>query len=137
MERRRPSTFSASRSSLTWAKAGFWRLGTRTNAKKLKAKREAVKEWLRGRLNKPLRETLNTMNRKLRGHYNYYGVNGNFKFISKFHRYSRYSTYRMLKRRSQRSNLPWEKFVGWWQAAIEPPRIRVQIWGYKVDAKLG
>ncbi len=77
------------------------------------------------------------MNRKLRGHYNYYGVNGNFKFISKFHRYSRYSTYRMLKRRSQRSNLPWEKFVGWWQAAIEPPRIRVQIWGYKVDAKLG
>ena len=62
----------------------FNRLGVRTNTKKLKAKREAVKQWLRERMNKPLHETLQTLNRKLQGHYNYHGVNGNFKFIAKF-----------------------------------------------------
>lgn len=114
----------------------FNRLGVRTNTKKLKAKREAVKQWLRERVNKPPHETLQTLNRKLQGHYNYYGVNGNFKFIAKFYRYAKYRTYWMLRRRSQRSKLTWEKFVQWWEMTIKPPRICVQIWGYKVDTKL-
>ena len=87
-------------------------------------------------MNKPLHETLRTLNRKLQGHCNYYGVNGNFKFVAKFYRYALFRTYWMLKRRSQRSKLTWEKFVQWWGATITPPRICVQIWGYKVDAKL-
>lgn len=42
----------------------------------------------------------------------------------------------MLRRRSQRNKLTWEKFVQWWEMPIKPPRICVQIWGYKVDMKL-
>ena len=118
------------------SKAGFNRLGIRTSTKKLKAKREAVKEWLRSRFNKPMFETLETLNRKLRGHCNYYGVNGNFRFLKKFYEYVKYRTFWTLRRRSQRRKPNWEKFGQWWDAVVEPPHICVQIWGYKVDAKL-
>lgn len=121
---------------LTRTKTGFTRLGVRTSSKKLKAKREAVREWLRGRFNKPMLETLKTLNRKLQGHCNYYGVNGNGRFLQKFYDYVRYRTFWTLKRRSQRSKVTWEKFAKWWKMAIRPPHICVQIWGYKVDAKL-
>lgn len=52
----------------------------KTSAKKLKAKRQAVREWLWKRLTSPIGQTLVTLNRKLIGHYNYYGVNGNYRF---------------------------------------------------------
>ena len=42
----------------------------KTSAKKLKAKRQAVREWLWKRLTSPIGQTLVTLNRKLIGHYN-------------------------------------------------------------------
>gem|GEM_PF-2838709 len=63
-----------------------------------------------GRLNKPVYETLHTLNRKLQGHCNYYEVNGKFKFIAKFYRYAQYRIDWMLRRRSQRCKLTWENW---------------------------
>lgn len=58
----------------------------------------------------PLADQAATLGRKLRGHFNYYGIRGNSVAISRF----RYEVTRLwrkwLGRRSRRSQLTWEAF---------------------------
>lgn len=114
----------------TTKRFGGYRVGIRTSMKKLKAKRQAIKEWLRQRLHRPLDETMRLLNMKLRGHCNYYGVNGNYKKIAQFYQYARRTTHRMLDRRSQRGHMTSEKFKRTWKYYITPPRITKQIWNW-------
>jgi len=113
----------------TKTREGKYRVGIRTSKKKLKAKRQAAKLWLRGRLTKPVSTTMEKIASILRGHNNYYGVNGNLKAIADFWRYMEWSTFRMLNRRSQKRSLRWEKFYRIWNFYIGKPHITVQIWG--------
>ena len=68
----------------TKTRTGKYRLGVRTSKKKLKAKKQAAKAWLNTRLTKPLAETMKTLAAVIRGHCNYYGVNGNYHSIHQF-----------------------------------------------------
>ena len=68
----------------TKTRTGKYRLGVRTSKKKLKAKKQAAKAWLNTRLTKPLAETMKTLAAVIRGHCNYYGVNGNYHLIRIF-----------------------------------------------------
>ena len=95
----------------------------------MKAKRLAVKQWIRTRINKPMVETLRLINLALRGHYNYYGVNGNMRAMTKFAWYVWHLTLKMLKRRSQNSKITVEKFSKLWDLFVDPPRITTSIWG--------
>lgn len=108
---------------------GRYRLAVITSSKKLKAKRLAVKQWIRTRINKPMVETWRLINLALRGHYNYYGVNGNMRAMTKFVWYVWHLTLKMLKRRSQNSKITVEKFSKLWDLFVAPPRITTCIWG--------
>jgi hypothetical protein len=66
----------------------------RTSKKKVKAKRSAVKEWLKTRLTKAVSETMKIIRVSLKGYCNYYGVSGNYKMVKKFYEYVRYASYR-------------------------------------------
>jgi len=110
---------------------GRYQLGIRTSEKKLKAKRQAAKEWLRTRLTKPVSETMCILAAALRGHYNYYGVNGNIKFLKKFYDYVMYTTYRMLNRRHQKGSLQYPKFLRIWNHYIENPHLTKDIWNWQ------
>ena len=66
---------------------GKYRLGIRTSKKKLKAKRQAAKAWLRTRMIRPIPETMMRVAAIIRGHCNYYGVNGNLRSLYKIHDY--------------------------------------------------
>ena len=101
----------------------------RTSSKKLKAKRAAIKEWLWKHILVPTDELLRELSVKLRGHNQYYGVSGNLKSISKFYQFVRRRLYRLLKRKSQRSNITYEKLKRIWNEYITPPSIKVYI-GY-------
>ena len=83
-------------------------IGIKSSAKKLKAKRQAVREWLRKRLTSPMGQTLATLNRKLIGHYNYYGVNGNYRAVRAFWWYVKRRFFWTLRRRSQKHKIRWE-----------------------------
>lgn len=107
---------------------GCYRVGIRTSAKKLKAKRQAVREWLWTRLTRPVGETLVTLNRKLVGHYNYYGINGNYRAVNGFWWYVKSRLMWTLRRRSQKHRLTWVKFQKLWDKYISLPRLPVQIW---------
>ena len=115
----------------TTTRGGKYRLGIRSSKKKLKAKRQVAKEWLRTRLTKPGADTMKLLASIIRGHYNYYGVNGNFHAIQNFWKYLKYSTYRMLNRRDQKGKLKYPKFLRIWNYYIPEPHLTTDIWNWK------
>src|SRR5665647_564221 len=80
----------------TVTRIGKYRLGIRTSKKKLKAKRQASKTWLQTRLTKPVAETMKLLEAVIRGHCNYYGINGNFHAIQSFWKYLKSVSYTHL-----------------------------------------
>ena len=92
-------------------------------------KKQAVKEWLKQNMHGKPSDTIELLNRKLIGHYRYYGISGNSEGLKKFHMYIIDTFYRMLKWRSQRAYLTWERY---WSLLrkhpIARPKIYVNIW---------
>lgn len=112
----------------TKTRTGKYRLGVRTSSKKLKAKKQAAKAWLQTRLTKPLAETMKIIAAALRGHCNYYGVNGNFHAIQNFWKYLKYATYRMLNRRDQKGKFGYSKYLRVWNYYVAEPHLTTNIW---------
>ena len=115
----------------TKTRGGKYRLGVRTSKKKLKAKKQTVKAWLRTRLTMPVARTMELINLSLAGHYNYYGVNGNFHAIQTFWKYVKYATYRMLNRRDQKGKFRYSKFLRVWNYYVKEPHLTTDIWNGK------
>ena len=114
----------------TLTRTGKYRVGIMTSKKKLKAKRQAAREWLRTRLTMPVADTMKTLAAIIRGHCNYYGVNGTFKAIQGFWKYLEYSTYRMLNRRDQKGKFRYSKFLRVWNYYVKEPHLMVDIWSW-------
>lgn len=112
----------------TKTRRGTYRLGVRTSKKKLKAKRQMVKQWLKTRLTEPVDGTMKLIAASIRGHSNYYGVSGNYKAIHDFSDYVMNSTYKMLNRRSQCKGMKREKFARMWHHYVSPVHITCDIW---------
>lgn len=76
----------------------YYSVQVSTSKKKLKVKSQAVKEWLRERMHKPIGETMKLLNLKLQGHCNYYEVNWNLKAIRSFYNYVKNRFLRTMRR---------------------------------------
>ena len=114
----------------TKTRTGKYRVGVRTSKKKLKAKKQAAKAWLKTRLTKPVADTMKTLAAVIRGHCNYYGVNGNFHAIQNFWKYLKYATYRMLNRRDQKGKFRYKKYLRVWNYYISEPHLTKDIWNW-------
>ncbi|HIV99047.1 MAG TPA: hypothetical protein IAB12_04650 [Candidatus Ornithospirochaeta avicola] len=77
---------------------GYYSVQVSTSKKKLKVKRQAVKEWLRERMHEPIDETMKLLNLKPQDHCNYYAVNGNLKAIRSFYEYVKNRFIRTMRR---------------------------------------
>jgi len=107
------------------------KVGIRTSRKKLKGKKAEAKAWLKTRLMKPVSETMKLIGASLRGHYNYYGVNGNTRKIGEFYNYVKRRYFHILNRRGdQRGTFRWERFVHEWDKYVQKPRVMVEIWAW-------
>lgn len=90
---------------------GKYKFIRHTSKKKLKQKKENMKQWLRLKMHNSLKELLPELNVKLEGHYRYYGVFDNFKALISFTRFTKEALYRNMTRRGQRKSwLTREKF---------------------------
>jgi RNA-directed DNA polymerase len=69
-----------------------------------------IKEWCRLNRHNPVEEQHKTMNRKLRGHYAYYGITGNSFMLGRFYHKARRTWRKWLQRRSCEGSIPWDKF---------------------------
>lgn len=82
----------------------------RTSREKMRASLANFTVWLRKSSRLPKNMLFATLNRKLRGYYNYYGIIGNNKSLSTFVYRITQTLFKWLNRRSQRKSYNWEGF---------------------------
>ncbi len=84
------------------SRAGRFKLKRRTSKKKFRAKIRDMKVWLRSQLTVPIAEVWPILNAKLRGHFQYYGINDNWPELIKYQRLVERLSFRWMRRRSQK-----------------------------------
>jgi RNA-directed DNA polymerase len=95
------------------SRAKRFKLKRRTAKKKYKAKLRDLKNWFHTHLTTPLSEVWAMLNAKLRGHYQYYGINDNWTWLMKYRGAAKKLAYRWLNRRSQSKSKNWRQFYAY------------------------
>jgi RNA-directed DNA polymerase len=127
-----PAAFDFLGFTLYWrrGRGGRWRLACKTRAARLRRALRAVSEWCRENRHRPVAEQHLGLVRRLRGHFNYFGVNGNLGSLRCLLYHAKRAWFKWLRRRSQRGRLNWERFTDLLRAYPLPhPRVVVPIWG--------
>ena len=91
-------------------KTGKFRMKRKTAQKKQRQKLKEMNIWLKQNRHLRLRDLTNTLNLKLRGHYQYYGITDNSRSIENFLHETQRMLYKWLNRRSQKKSYTWEGF---------------------------
>jgi group II intron reverse transcriptase/maturase len=84
-------------------------LKRKTSSRKLRASLQRMNEWIRGNRHKPITELIAALNRKLQGHYGYYGITFNQRRISYFHDQTKHLLHKWLNRRGGKPRWSWEE----------------------------
>jgi len=92
------------------SRAGKFKLKWKTAKKKFQAKLRELKAWFRTSLTTRAKEVWPTLNAKLQGHYQYYGINDNWPSLMRFRESAIRMTMRWLRRRSQKTFVSWQDF---------------------------
>jgi len=126
------ATFDFLGFTLHWQRAkgsGRWRMAFRTRGARLRRAMKDASEWCRRHRHHSIKEQHLALTRKLNGHYNYYGVNGNTEALQKLRYVVTRAWKKWLNRRSQRARMNWKRFNELLKAHPLPAaRIKVQIW---------
>lgn len=107
----RPGTFDFLGFTHFWGRSrkGAWVVKQKTAAKRFRRTLKRIKEWCWRNMHRPLREQQAGLRRKLLGHYNYFGVTGNYASMRNVLHLVKRTWLRALRRRSQQP-LSWERF---------------------------
>jgi len=89
---------------------GTPRVTRRTARKKFRAAGKRMKVWIRDNRHKSKRWFFKTVQSKLVGHYQYYGVHGNSRALWDFYEEVKQLVFKWLNRRSQRRSYTWKAF---------------------------
>ena len=89
---------------------GQARLQRRTAGKKFRSSVKRVAEWCKKNRHLRMKEQFQRLNAKLRGYYNYYGVNGNYASLNEFFQQLQRLHLKWLNRRSQRPSYTWDGY---------------------------
>jgi RNA-directed DNA polymerase len=92
------------------SRKGYFTIHVRTMRKRLRRSLKAVTEWCRERRHDPVEAQQEALNRKLRGHYQYYGRSTNFRSLLEFYQRVRRIWQRWLNRRSLGNLLNWPAY---------------------------
>jgi RNA-directed DNA polymerase len=115
-EKRRgePGTFDLLGFTHYWGRSqrGNWVVKRKTAGSRLRRALKKIAQWCRANRHRWMVEQHQELVRKLRGHFGYYGITGNYTALSRY----LYEVCRIWKkwldRRSQRSRMTWERFNG-------------------------
>ena len=127
-----PVTFDFLGFTLYWARTrkGRWGMFCKTRSASLRRIIQSVYDWCRRHRHLPVKAQHAALTRRIQGHFNYFGVSGNFRSLLLVAEQVRRSWYKWLCRRSQRKRLTWERFADLLRDFPLPrPRITVRIWG--------
>jgi RNA-directed DNA polymerase len=127
-----PATFDFLGFTLYWGRTrrGRWMMWCKTRHARLRRATKSIAEWCRRYRHLPVQTQHAALTRRLVGHFNYFGVNGNLRSLLVLVEVAKRRWFKWLRRRSQRTRLTWERFGALLKRFPLPrPRITVQIWG--------
>jgi RNA-directed DNA polymerase len=107
------------------SRQGYFVMGHKTSKESLCRKLKETKEWLKQIRNKlRLREWWPVLRSKLTGHYNYFGVSGNYRCLQKFYCQIFSTVFKWINRRSQKKSMNFDQYLNYLQRNPLPkPRI--------------
>ncbi len=88
----------------------FFRCKVKTSRKKFLSKVKAMKAWVKENRKLPVGELIRKLNQKLKGHYQYYGVNDNKRSVNNFLNVTQWTLFKWLNRRSQKESYTIDAF---------------------------
>jgi len=91
-------------------KTGQFRMKRKTAQKKYRLKLKEMNLWLKQNRHLRLKDLIDLLNMKLRGHYQYYGVTDNSKCLGYYQNETKKLLFKWLNRRSQRKSYTWDGF---------------------------
>jgi group II intron reverse transcriptase/maturase len=126
-----PATFDLLGFTVYWRRTrrGTWRPSLKTRASRLRRAITAVADWCRRHRHEPVTEQQASLARRIEGHFNYFGVNGNLRSLKMLVHQAERAWRKWLSRRGQPKPLSWTRFKDILRLHPLPvPRIRVQLW---------
>jgi hypothetical protein len=109
----RPGTFDFLGFTHFWERSrqGNWVVKRKTASRRLSRALRTIAQWCRLHRHRPLAEQHQTLRQKLRGHYAYYGITGNYSGVRRFQLAVLRLWRKWLARRRRRGFLSWERFL--------------------------
>ena len=92
------------------SRKGRWVVKRKTQKERLTRSLRKIAQWCKKHRHDPLREQQRMLNRKLRGHYSYYGITPNSRSIALFWEEVKRIWLKWLNRRSRNPHLNWDTF---------------------------
>jgi group II intron reverse transcriptase/maturase len=92
------------------SRKGKWVVLRKTEASRFTRALKKIVEWCKKYRHRPLGEQQRALTQKLRGHYAYYGITGNYKYLNSFLWEVQTAWRRWLERRSRGHRITWERF---------------------------
>ena len=108
----------------TKSRKGQWVIKRKTAKGRFRRGLKAIAEWCRAHRHLPMKEQLETLSQKLRGHYGYYGITGNSAALERFRDKVQIIWHKWLSRRSNQ-RMTWERFNQLQQIFTLPPAIAI------------
>ena len=93
------------------SRRGKFTVNVRTMKKRLRRGLTAIAEWCQENRHEPVDRQQKTLNAKLRGHYQYYGLPTNYRSIWQFYREVCSIWRKWLSRRTRGKGMTWEKYA--------------------------
>ena len=108
----RPGTFDFLGFTHYWGRTlkGNWAVKRKTAGDRLRRSLASVGKWCREHRHDPVKEQWAALTSKLRGHFAYYGITGNFASLRNFRYRVTRAWHKWLCRRSTKARIPWERF---------------------------
>ena len=126
-----PGTFDFLGFTHYWCKSrkGHWVPRVKTRKARIRRFTMAVAAWCRSHRHEEVKEQHAALCRRIAGHFNYFGVNGNVPGLRHVATACGVVWHKWLNRRSQRSLMSWERFTAVLRDYPLPEaRVRVQLW---------
>jgi len=107
------------------SRQGYFVIGHKTSKENLSRKLKETKEWLKKIRNKlRLKDWWPVLKSKLIGHYNYFGVSGNYRCLTKFYQSVFWMLFKWINRRSHKKSMNVEQYQNYLQwNPLPTPRI--------------
>ncbi|MHC4536123.1 MAG: group II intron reverse transcriptase/maturase [Planctomycetota bacterium] len=95
-----------------WEKSrrGYWVIKRKTAKKRYSRTVKSLWQWCRVNRHLPLEDQHRMLCLKIRGHFQYYGIRGNMRMLTRIPHYTRKAWQYWLSRRCRKGYISWEKF---------------------------